>query len=231
MWTSYVLALAALLALLVLWRHNDAWFALLWWALGGRVDHALSSRKRELLAPLAGVVVELGAGMGTSLKYYGAGVTALLLVEPNLAMHAALRAAAAATPHGPRVRIVDCGGESLGAVDTSSADAVVVLLTLCSVRDPARVVAEAHRVLKPGGRLGFVEHVRSESACVALLQRAADATALYSLLAGGCHLHRDTVATIAAAVAPGAWASLDARYAPAVAGFPLPLAWGVAVKL
>ena len=225
MWT---LVVAATVALVGIWLVNDAWFALVWRALAGRADGALRRRKAELLGPLTGRVVEIGAGLGSTIQYYGAGVTELTLVEPNTAMHAALRAAAGTSRHAPHTTIVAGGGEALDAVATSSADAVVSILTLCSVADLARVIAEAHRVLKPGGRFVFIEHVRAASAYTALLQRAVDATALYALLAGGCHLHRDTVGAIASGA--GRWARLDARSAAAFTEFPLPLAWGVAVK-
>lgn len=228
MWAAAaVSAVVTAVALLALWCANDSWFAAVWRAVGGRADRALRRRKHELLGPLAGRVVEIGAGFGSSLPYLGAGVTALTLVEPNTAMHAGLRAAAAASAHGDHTAVAACGGEALGGIATASVDAVVSVLTLCSVRDPAAVVAEAHRVLKPGGRLVFLEHVRAPSACVAALQRVVDATALYGLLAGGCCVNRDTVGAIARGAA---WASVDAHTAPAFREFPLPLAWGVAVK-
>ena len=120
MWT---LVVAATVALVGIWLVNDAWFALVWRALSGRADGALRRRKAELLGPLTGRVVEIGAGLGSTIQYYGAGVTELTLVEPNTAMHAALRAAAGTSRHAPHTTIVAGGGEALDAVATSSAAA------------------------------------------------------------------------------------------------------------
>lgn len=207
---------------------RDAWFALVWRACTRRVDAALRGVKRSLLAPLAGVVVEIGAGVGSSLPYFSPAVTALHLVEPNAAMHAALRAAVRASAH-PRAAVLGCGAEAL-PLASGSVDAVVCVLTLCSIDDVPAAAREAHRVLRRGGRFVFVEHVRAAPGLVSALQRVADATFVYPALAGGCRLHRDSVAAIERALPPGAWARVDATSAPHPRGFPLPLAWGSATK-
>jgi ubiquinone/menaquinone biosynthesis C-methylase UbiE len=79
----------------------------------------------------------------------------------------------------------------------ASVDVVVSSLVLCSVAEPACALAEAVRVLKPGGQLLFYEHVRSAHRLLAALEDLL--TPLWSRLAGGCHPNRDTAATIAAA--------------------------------
>lgn len=210
--------------------HKDPWFAWLWRALGPGVDRALAGLKRELLSPLTGRVVELGAGDGASLRHLtSARVTSLVLVEPNTDMHASLHAAVRASAHlaGAAASVVACGAEALPLPD-ASVDAVVSVLTLCSVGDARACVREAHRILRPGGRFVFLEHVAATSSCATgCLQRVADATAVYGCLAGGCHLHRDTLGTIRGAAV---WASLTAASTPHPRGFPMPLTWGVAVK-
>jgi SAM-dependent methyltransferase len=80
---------------------------------------------------------------------------------------------------------------------TSSADAVVCTLTLCSVLDPEAAVAEIRRVLKPGGSFVFVEHVLSDDAALRAQQLALDG--LQAKLADGCHLNRRTLQTITSA--------------------------------
>ena len=87
--------------------------------------------------------------------------------------------------------------EQLGLPD-ASADAVVSSLVLCSVADQAVALAELRRVLKPGGQLRFLEHVRSPKTGKARLQAAMDAT-VWPRVVGGCHCSRDTVAALRAA--------------------------------
>jgi ubiquinone/menaquinone biosynthesis C-methylase UbiE len=95
------------------------------------------------------------------------------------------------------VDVVDGVVDRLPA-ESGSVDAVVSTLVLCSVPDQHSALAEIHRVLRPGGRLHFWEHVRADQSRLALVQRLSDAT-IWPLLGGGCHTGRDTVAAIAAA--------------------------------
>src|SRR5579875_885783 len=112
----------------------------------------------EHLAGLTGVVIEPGAGSGVSFAHYPATVTELIAVEPGdyLREQATEAARQARLP----VRVVEGTAERLPAED-GSADAVAVSGMLCSVEDPAAVLAEFRRVLRPGGELRFYEHVRS----------------------------------------------------------------------
>ena len=220
---------AALLLFFFSRRISDAWFALLWRLIGSSIDRALRGVKRSLLADVRGDVLELGAGTGSSLPYLPASLSSLTLLEPNADMHASLRAAIAATPHlrTTRTSILGCGGESIPLPDASF-DTVICVLTLCSVTDPAAVVSEARRLLRRGGVLLLLEHVRSHaSACTRFVQRAGDATLVYGWLCGGCHLDRDTLATVAAV---GGWASVEMSDSTRAHTFPLPLVWGCATR-
>jgi len=148
-------------------------------------------RKRAIFRRLPLRVVEIGPGAGANLRYYRPG-TRVIAVEPNPAMHAPLRAAA--LRRGLALEIRTLRGEALDLPD-GSAEAVVGTLVLCSVDDPARVVAEIRRILAPGGRYVFLEHVAAPSRSPLhrwqrLLQRP------WQWLFDGCRLHRDTHRTL-----------------------------------
>jgi len=138
-------------------------------------------------------VVEVGAGNGLNFAHYPATVSEVVAVEPEayLRERAAERASAASVP----IRVVDGTADALPLQD-AEADAVVTSLVLCSVPDQASALAEARRVLKPGGELRFYEHVISHRPAKAAFQRAFTAT-LWKRMAGGCHLDRDTGRAIA----------------------------------
>jgi ubiquinone/menaquinone biosynthesis C-methylase UbiE len=154
-----------------------------------------ADNRRRLLAGLEGRVVEVGAGNGLNFAHYPAGVTEVVAVEPEpfLRERATGRAASAPVP----IAVVDGTAERLPLGD-GEIDAVVTSLVLCSVADQAVALAEARRVLRPGGELRFYEHVISRRPAKAAFQRAFTAT-VWKRIAGGCHMDRDTGAAIAAA--------------------------------
>lgn len=159
-------------------------------------EHGAAEHRRRLLTGAAGRVIEVGAGDGGNFAHYPAAVQSVLAVEPEpyLRAHAEGQAASAPVP----VEVVEGTADRLPAPD-ASADVVVVSLVLCSVPDQATALAEARRVLRPGGELRFYEHVAADPGRrLARVQRVADAT-LWPLLVGGCHTHRDTAAAIVAA--------------------------------
>jgi ubiquinone/menaquinone biosynthesis C-methylase UbiE len=96
------------------------------------------------------------------------------------------------------VRVVDAVASQL-PFESSSFDAVVASLVLCSVPDPGLALVEMRRVLKEGGELRFLEHVRADRPAKARVQVMLDRTGIWPLLGGGCHCSRRTTATIAAA--------------------------------
>jgi ubiquinone/menaquinone biosynthesis C-methylase UbiE len=149
----------------------------------------LGEQRRRLLAGASGEVLEIGGGTGVNLAHYG-NVDRLVVTEPEEPMRRRLeqRARSWARP----VVVQDAPAEHLPFADASF-DTVVSTLVLCTVRDPSAALAEIGRVLRPGGRLLFIEHVRGEGRRGRVQQRI---TPLWRVLAGGCHPDRDTVSAI-----------------------------------
>jgi ubiquinone/menaquinone biosynthesis C-methylase UbiE len=146
--------------------------------------------RRETLAGLDGRVVEVGVGTGLNFPHYPPEVREVLAVEPEpyLRERATETARSAPVP----VRVVDGTADRIPTDEAY--DAVVVSGLLCSVADPVAALAEFRRVLRPGGRLRFYEHVRSHDAVFGQAQDAADL--VWPRLMGGCHCNRDTLAAI-----------------------------------
>ncbi|HEX5377267.1 MAG TPA: class I SAM-dependent methyltransferase [Phenylobacterium sp.] len=144
-------------------------------------------RQRAKIVPRAvGRVLELGIGMGLNLGFYDSGkVDVVVGVDPAAELRAL--AVAAPRPEGMEVRVEDGTAEALPFEDKSF-DTVVCTFTLCSVHTPAAALAEARRVLKPGGSFLFCEHGLAPDAGVAKWQRRVEP--VWKRLAGGCHLTR-----------------------------------------
>jgi ubiquinone/menaquinone biosynthesis C-methylase UbiE len=155
----------------------------------------LRAFRDELLAGLRGRVVEVGAGSGANFPHYPAEVTEVVAVEPESYLRE--QALAAAAGAAVRVTVVDGIADALPLED-GSCDAAVACLVLCSVPDQASALAELRRVLKPGGELRYLEHVRASTPRMARAQRLVD-RAFWPHAFGGCHTARDTVAAIEAA--------------------------------
>jgi ubiquinone/menaquinone biosynthesis C-methylase UbiE len=147
--------------------------------------------KSRLLAEVPPVLVELGPGAGANLRYFPRG-TRLIAIEPNRHFHAVLRKRA--RQHGIDLDLRGLAGEALD-VATASVDFVFSSLVLCSVNDPAAVLAEVRRVLKSGGRFVCVEHVPAPSGSAnGALQRAIARPWKWTF--EGCDLCRDTGGTL-----------------------------------
>jgi ubiquinone/menaquinone biosynthesis C-methylase UbiE len=120
----------------------------------------MRKRRRELVEQSIGRTIEIGAGTGLNLAYYPEHLDELVLAEPDQAMRRRLTERSAGCPHP--VRVVDAPAEQLPFPD-GSVDTVVSTLVLCTVDAPDLALLEIARVLKPDGRLLFIEHVRSDS--------------------------------------------------------------------
>ena len=147
----------------------------------------VGARKAEHIGSLSGTVIEIGAGNGVNFRYYPPGVR-VVAYEPNPYMHDRLRASAKA--HGLDVELRAVSAERLDFED-DAVDAAVCTLVLCTVPDPDRMIGEVRRVLKPGGRFFFIEHVAAESGT--LLRRMQDLLfGPWRYIFEGCHTNRET---------------------------------------
>lgn len=166
------------------------------WLLDRALAHPnIMARRRALVAQAAGEVLEIGFGSGATLPFYDpAGVTSLTVVEPSEGMNrrAAVHLAASPVP----IRSVPGAGESLPFADASF-DTVVCCLTLCSVADVGQVLAEVRRVLKPGGRFLFLEHVLAEDPARAKWQQRLNP--VQRVVGVGCNLNRPSALLVQAA--------------------------------
>jgi ubiquinone/menaquinone biosynthesis C-methylase UbiE len=164
-------------------RINAAFFASMSWYM----HRKFRAVKERLFADLPATVVELGSGAGANVRYLPAG-TRLIAIEPNRHMHAPLQRCA--RRRGVELDVRTSHAEALDLPD-ESVDAVVSTLVLCTVDDPDRVLAEARRVLRPGGRLICIEHVAAPpDTFIGWLQRVVFRP--WRWIFEGCHTHRDT---------------------------------------
>ncbi|REE99939.1 class I SAM-dependent methyltransferase [Thermomonospora umbrina] len=172
--------------------HRHPLFARFYARTSTLMERRLAAHRRSLLDGLTGRVIEVGAGPGANFAHYPPEVTGVLAVEPEPHLRGLAQTAAR---HAPvPVEVIDGIAERLPA-DDASCDAAVASLVLCSVTDPAAALAEMRRVLKPGGRLRFFEHVAAEAPARRRVQKSLDAT-VWPLLGGGCHAGRDTAGAI-----------------------------------
>jgi ubiquinone/menaquinone biosynthesis C-methylase UbiE len=159
----------------------------------GTEEAGMREKRRELLAQASGRTIEVGAGTGLNLDLYPDAVSELVLTEPDPHMVKQLRKRVAGATR--TVSISEAGAEKLPFPD-GSFDTAIVTLVLCTVPDPVAGIAEVSRVLKPGGRFLFLEHVRSEDPGLARWQDRLERP--WRFAADGCHCNRDTVAMISA---------------------------------
>lgn len=164
--------------------------------LAANEEAGLREMRAELLGRASGRALEIGSGTGLNLEHYPDRVTELVLTEPDPHMAARLRRRlGAGAPPAASVAVIEADAGELPFEDASF-DTVVGTLVLCSVPDPPRAVAELARVLAPGGRYLYVEHVRDRSGT----RRSGWQDRLerpWGWVAGGCHPNRDTGRLIA----------------------------------
>jgi SAM-dependent methyltransferase len=150
--------------------------------------------REQVAAGLHGRVVEIGFGSGLNVEHYPAEVEAVLAVEPAPVARQMARRRIAAS--GVAVEHVGTDAQSI-PIEGASCDTALSTFTLCTVPDPAAALSEIFRVLRPGGRLHFLEHGVSPDPRVASWQRRLEP--LQRRVANGCHLTRDPATIVARA--------------------------------
>jgi SAM-dependent methyltransferase len=151
------------------------------------MDRIYGPRKRSIYAELPSTVVEIGPGAGANLRYY-APYTRVIAIEPNPAMHTYLKAKAKRYNIDLEIRAVK--GEQIDLADNSVA-VVIGTLVLCTVAHPEKVLSEIHRILKPGGRYIYIEHVSDiPGTAVHFIQKKIHG--VWARLFDGCRLTRHT---------------------------------------
>ncbi|RDH82498.1 MAG: hypothetical protein DIZ80_09435 [endosymbiont of Galathealinum brachiosum] len=156
-------------------------------------EQSFSKWRRELLSGIKGDVLEIGSGTGINLSHYPGSISSLVLTEPDAHMHKLLKKA-----------VIDSGRNDIKTNDSSASqlnfqdgefDAVVSTLVLCSVESPEQALKEIKRVLKPDGKLYFLEHVVASDA-PGLIKWQRFFQPFWKSMCGNCHLTRDTEAEI-----------------------------------
>jgi SAM-dependent methyltransferase len=179
------------------------------------------AHKREIFAGLQGDVMEIGPGKGDNLAYLGE-VTHWIGIEPNLYMQDALRAALSQAHIEGEIHT---GTAENTHLPDASFDAVISSFVLCSVTDLDAALAEILRVLRPGGRFAFMEHVAAPQGT--LLRRSQRfIRPLWQLMADGCHPDRE----IEAAIRRAGFASVEVQTFRVPEPIVSPRIAGVAVK-
>ena len=159
----------------------------------GSEEAGLAEMRRNLIAGASGDVLEIGGGTGANLSYYGAGVESVTVTEPEPPMLKQLKRKA--REQNSQATVLRAPAEDLPFEDASF-DTVVSTLVLCGVGDQPRVMRELRRVLRPGGRLIFLEHVRSDDPRVAKMQHRMNPVNRFFVC---CDCNRPTLDTIRAA--------------------------------
>jgi len=157
-------------------------------AMAGAEQAVLRDHRERLIDRATGSVLEVGGGTGANLPFYRAAVEELVITEPEAPMARRLERRLAGD--APRSRLVRAPAEELPFAGQSF-DFVVSTLVLCTVDDPALALAEIHRILRPGGSLIFLEHVRSEEPKLARWQDRLHGP--WVRFGHGCHCNRPTL--------------------------------------
>jgi ubiquinone/menaquinone biosynthesis C-methylase UbiE len=147
-------------------------------------DRAIARERRAIVPDAAGRVVEIGVGSGLNFPFYEARVDLVVAIDPSVVLLHIARARVHRSP--VRVRLVRGSAEAIPAAD-ETADTVVTTWTLCSIPDERRALGEMRRVLRPGGRLLFVEHGLAPDRRVRAWQDRL--TPWWRRVAGGCRLN------------------------------------------
>jgi SAM-dependent methyltransferase len=190
----------------------------------GCASPAIMELRAGIVPRAQGCVFEIGCGGGLNQQFYDtARVTGFAGIDPSGKLLDYAREAAA--KKGWQADIREGVGEDIPFADESF-DTAVCTYTLCSVHDPAKVLSELRRILKPGGQLLFLEHGLSPEGKVAGWQRRIEP--LWKPLMGGCHLSRP----VTAPVAHSGFSIADPghKYMPGMPKWAAWMEWGVALK-
>jgi ubiquinone/menaquinone biosynthesis C-methylase UbiE len=190
-----------------------------------RIDRrGLAEARRNLLLGAHGRVLDLGTGTGANLELFPANVDELVLSEPSSNMARILTRKLAEGGKG-EIEVVQAPAEALPFA-ADSFDCVTCTMVMCTMPDPQAGLREVARVLKPGGKLLFLEHVRSGDPRVAQTQDWLERP--WRFLAAGCHCNRDSLRTIEAS--PLVVESVKRDLMPLAPRFMKPLVIGSAVR-
>jgi ubiquinone/menaquinone biosynthesis C-methylase UbiE len=159
-------------------------------ALAASERAGLAERRHDLLSKASGQVLEIGAGTGLNLPHYPDSVE-IVFTEPEEPMARRLERKLAAA--GRPGQVARAAAEALPFEDDRF-DTVICTLVLCTVDDPTRALSEIARVLRPGGQLLFLEHVRSDSAGLARWQDRL--SGVWRRIGHGCNCNRQTTSLI-----------------------------------
>ena len=152
-------------------------------------ERGLYKKRKALISPLRGRVLEVGSGTGINYQFYGAGVQ-LLALDPNAHMLARAKAKA---PRHLNITYLHhgIGDPEIGSIiRPNSLDAVVSTLVLCSVPHPELALARFKQWLKPAGKLIVLEHIQAQNPVNKRLQNLINP--IWRPLADGCNLNRNT---------------------------------------
>lgn len=176
--------------------HDHPLFTLVYRAVAGAGERTgLGDLRERTLAPATGRLLIVGLGPGHDLDHLPAAVESVIAVEPSASMRAsAAPRVTAARARGLDVEVIDAFAESLPIPD-DYVDSVLLAYVLCTVADVDAALTEIHRVLRPGGVVCVMEHVRAREGT--WLRRSQRLVApVWPRLAGGCHADRDTRAAL-----------------------------------
>ena len=156
---------------------------------------AISKERSEIVPEASGVVLEVGFGSGHNVNFYNrSNITHLFALEPSAAMRRKAHKRIGALPFP--VDWLDLKAEEI-PLDAGSVDTVLVTYTLCTIPDVATALSGMKRVLKPGGRLVFLEHGAAPDPGVRKWQDRLNP--IWGKFSGGCNLNRDPFALVRAA--------------------------------
>jgi ubiquinone/menaquinone biosynthesis C-methylase UbiE len=145
----------------------------------------LAAYRNRVVSAAEGRVLEIGIGSGLNLPFYSSNARQVIGLDPSPKLLAMTRRASRSDSRS--VELIEGSAESVPLED-ASADTVVTTWTLCSIPDAPRALRDMRRVLRPGGRLLFVEHGRAPDPKVVWWQDRL--TPVWKRVGGGCHLNR-----------------------------------------